>query len=192
MNKDVYLQSHFTKLKRTIWVNTALYSEDQLRQRIAWALYQIIPIGQPLDSYPHTETWLQYYDVFTRNAFGNYRNVLREISHTDIMSEWLSFERNKSLQYNIDKYGRETHPDENYAREIMQLFSIGVFKLNMDGSHQLNENGIAEHTYDMDDIMNMARAWTGYTREYRYRGNAESWGKWGPNLDPLFINRECE
>ena len=190
MNTNLYLQSHFRKVKRTIWVNNALFSEDQLRQRIAWALYQIIPIGEPLDGYPPTETWLQYYDIFVRHAMGSYRNVLREISHCDLMSEWLSFESNKSLQYNIDNSGMETRPDENFAREIMQLFSIGVFKLNMDGSHQLGENGKPEHTYDTDDIMNMARVWTGAERDYRYRGGAESWGAWGPHIDPIYIHRE--
>ena len=191
-NNDIYLQSHFGGLKRTIWANTALYSEDQLRQRMAWALYQIIPIGKPLVIYPHTETWLQYYDIFVRHAFGSFRDVLREVSYTDLMSEWLSFERNKSIQYNLDDEGEEKYPDENYAREIMQLFSIGLYKLNMDGSYQHDEEGRPETTYDNDDIMSMARAWTGFTREYRYRGNAESWGKWGPHVDPLQINRECE
>ena len=192
LNKDIYLQSHFTQYKYTIWANIALDSEDQLRQRIAWALYQIIPIGTPQDLYPLTETWMAYYDIFVRHAFGNYRDILMEVSHSDLMSEWLSFIRNKSLQYNIDKYGTESHPDENFAREIMQLFSIGIFKLNMDGSHQLDKKGIPKHTYNTNDIMNMARAWTGFVREYRYRGNAESWGAWGPHIDPLHIDRECE
>ena len=71
----------------------------------------------------------------------------------------------------------------------MQLFSIGIWQLNMDGSKKLDEDGDPLHAYDTSDIMNMARAWTGLDREYRYRGNAES-GKWGPHVDPMHINRE--
>ena len=71
----------------------------------------------------------------------------------------------------------------------MQLFSVGIWQLNMDGSKKLDKDGEPLHAYDSTDIMNMARAWTGIDREYRYRGNAES-GKWGPHVDPTHINRE--
>ena len=91
---------------------------------MAWALYQIVPIGAPGGFDPRTEQWMAYYDVYVRNAFGNYRDVLKEVSYTSLMAHWLSFLDNASIQHAIDG-GDEIYPDENYAREVMQLFSIG-------------------------------------------------------------------
>ena len=112
MNRDIYLGGEFMEYKNTVWADIALYSKDQLRQRMAWALYQIIPIGIPDTDVWMTETWLQYYDIFVRNAFGNYRDVLKQISFTDVMANWLSFTNNYSLQYNIERNGLEIYPDE--------------------------------------------------------------------------------
>ena len=69
----------------TVWYHLALNAKDQLRQRMAFALYQIVPIGAPDGHDPNTEERLIYYDVFVRNAFGNYRNVLKEVSFVDLM-----------------------------------------------------------------------------------------------------------
>lgn len=99
--------------KHTVWANHALYDEGQLRQRVAWALYQIIPIGLP-DTHAKSppESWLQYYDIFVRHAFGSYFDILKKIAYTDVMSEWLTFTDNKSLQQNLDEFDTVTHPDE--------------------------------------------------------------------------------
>ncbi len=70
----------------------------------------------------------------------------------------------------------------------MQLFSVGLWQLNMDGSKKLDSNGIPIHAYNSDDILNMARAWTGLSRAYRQRGNAES-TTWGPHVDPMRVER---
>ena len=127
--------------RNTIWYHLALKAKDQLRQRMAWALYQIVPISAPSGFVAYTEEWLVYYDVFVRHAFGSYRNVLKEVSYQDLMAEWLSFISNRSIQSQVDE-GSELHfPDENYACEIMQLFSIGVVQLNMDGTPKLDEDG---------------------------------------------------
>ncbi len=116
-NRNIYLDWVFSEYKHSVWGNVVLNSEDQLRQRVAWSLYQIIPIGKP-DTYAwgHPEFWLLYYDIFVRHAFGNYRDVLREISYSDSMSSWLSFVDNKSVQYHIDADAHVQYPDENYAR----------------------------------------------------------------------------
>ncbi len=99
--------------KHTIWANHALYDEGQLRQRVAWALYQLIPIGLPnTKSVLSSEAWLQYYDIFVRHAFGSYFDILKKIAYTDVMSGWLTYKDNKSLQQNIDEYDTATHPDE--------------------------------------------------------------------------------
>lgn len=120
-NPSIFLPHVFTDTKNTIWGNHALFDEGQLRQRMAWALYQIIPIGTPDTTSEQIEGWLQYYDIFVRNSFGSYKNILKEISFTDVMGKWLSFYNNMSLQYNIDNcdldiYTLEQcnhiHPDE--------------------------------------------------------------------------------
>lgn len=73
----------------------------------------------------------------------------------------------------------------------MQLFSVGLWQLNMDGSKKLDTSNPPQpiHAYDSSDILNMARAWTGFSRAYRHRGNAES-GRWGPHVDPMHLERE--
>lgn len=177
-NRNTYLDGEFKEYKNIVWANHALGAPDQLRARVAWALYQIIPIGTPNTDNTNTETWLQYYDIFVRHAFGSFKDILKEISYTDVMSVWLTFSENKSLQYNLDDGKGSIHPDENFAREIMQLFSIGIFQLNRDGTKKLDAEGNPLETYDSSDIMNFARAWTGFDREYRYRGNAGKSGKW--------------
>ena len=71
--------------------------------------------------------FLNYYDIFVRNAFGNFRDIVREVSYSPMMAEMLSFLSNASSLYALQREGRVSRPDENYAREIMQLFTVGKF-----------------------------------------------------------------
>ena len=169
--------------KEMVWTTIVLASDDQLRQRMAWALSQIFVVGvEGLTKSDQNEVWHTYYDVFVRNAFGSYRDVLREVSYSPAMAHYLSFHNN--LAFGV----RRTNPDENYAREIMQLFTIGLWMLD-DGGQPL-VNGAAEPiaTYTNVHIMNFARAWTGFTRQ-PFRGNIEaSDGAASPNfIDPSRI-----
>jgi hypothetical protein len=84
--KHIYRQWVYADIKYSAWVNVVLESPDQLRQRVAWALYQIMPIGRPLPAF-RTELWTSYYDTFTTNAFGSYFQILKELAFTDVMSE---------------------------------------------------------------------------------------------------------
>ncbi|CAK0869087.1 unnamed protein product [Prorocentrum cordatum] len=113
-----YSRANHRQSKSTVWTTMALYASDQLRQRAAWALSQIMVtssngIGS---SFGQTEFWVTYYDIFVRNAFGNYRDVLREVTYSPVMGSYLSFKGSKSQDSSA------AFPDENYAREIMQLF----------------------------------------------------------------------
>ncbi len=142
--------------RRDRWGWNATYGEDQLRQRVAWALIQVLVIsadGMGSDHFGLTE----YYDILTRNAFGNYRDILEEVSLSPQMGRYLSHLRNRKANPN-----RGTKPDENYAREIMQLFSIGLVKLNIDHTPILN-NGEPVPTYDQDVISELAKVFTGWT-----------------------------
>ncbi|MEM9183301.1 MAG: DUF1800 domain-containing protein, partial [Pseudomonadota bacterium] len=143
--------------RRSRWGSIAIYGEDQLRQRIAWALSQILVISQQgmgNDIFGLAE----YYDLLARNAFGNYRQLLEEVSLSPQMGRYLSHLRNRKANPN-----RGTLPDENYAREIMQLFSIGLVKLNLDHTPMLDNQGQPLPTYDQTVIGEMAKIFTGWT-----------------------------
>ncbi|KAK1734850.1 hypothetical protein QTG54_014310 [Skeletonema marinoi] len=177
--------------RHTTWAQLAMHADDQLRQRQSWALSQIISVGLPGSGTANevNEPYPSFYDQYVRNGFGSYRNLLKDISFNKIMSEWLSFLDNKSLQYNINK-GSIMYADENFAREIMQLFSIGLFMLNKDGSKVLDEDGKPVETYTIDDIMSYATAWTGF-EERDARGGASAGDRnVDRSLDPLYINPE--
>ena len=140
--------------KAGTWATVVTQGKDQLRQRVAWSLSQILVTGLfgALDQ--EHELWSTYYDIFVYNAFGNYRDILREVSASPLMAKYLTFLNNKA-QAITNKF-----PDENYAREIMQLFSIGLYKLNMDGTQKLDaKTGQPLITYSNDDIMAFAKVW---------------------------------
>ena len=87
-----------------------------------------------------------------RHAFGSYRDVLREVSYSPMMGDYLTYTQNKAF------VASGTVPDENFAREIMQLYSIGLWMLHMDGTRQLDAAGQPIPTYDNDDIMDVSRS----------------------------------
>jgi hypothetical protein len=155
--------------KMMVWQMVALHSPDQLRQRMAWALAQIYLLGE--NGYPkqkEIETWTVFYDIFVRNAFGNLRDILRAVSWSPQMGRYLTFRRSSGFC----PFSGCSYPDENYSREFMQLFTIGLWKLNDDGTVQLDENGDKIPTYSNSDIMTFARAWTGFDGQPA-RGNIE-------------------
>ncbi|MEO1642805.1 MAG: DUF1800 domain-containing protein [Pseudomonadota bacterium] len=132
-----------------------LTADDQLRQRMVFALSQILVISDINDAgRPLRRTY--YQDVLSRNAFGNYRTMLQDVTYSPEMAEWLTYMRNRKGD---PRTGRM--PDENYAREILQLFTIGLVELNQDGTAKTGANGRQIETYDNDDIIGLARVFTG-------------------------------
>lgn len=138
------------------WWTNVVQESDQLRQRMAYALSQIFVISINSDLIDHGTEIASYYDVLTKHSFGNYRDLLFDVTMDPNMGFYLSHLNNpKEIpEENI-------HPDENYAREIMQLFSIGLYELNLDGSRKLDANGNFIPTYDNNDIKQFARVFTG-------------------------------
>ncbi|MGA7992077.1 MAG: DUF1800 domain-containing protein [Thermoanaerobaculia bacterium] len=135
-------------LQKQFFLN-ALYGPDQLRQRVAFALHKFIVVSgtelvQPSRMVP-------YLNILVNNAFGNYRNILYQITLNGAMGEYLNMRTSTLL-----------NPNENYAREILQLFSLGVFKLNADGTQQLDINNNPIPTYDQTTITEFARVFTGW------------------------------
>ncbi|MCP4299397.1 MAG: DUF1800 domain-containing protein, partial [Gammaproteobacteria bacterium] len=140
-----------------IWFRNSLYGEDQLRQRVAFALSEIMVVSQlgALGNLPFAVA--DYYDVLAKHAFGNYRDLLEEVTLHPAMGVYLSMLGNEKPDPVLN-----IRPDENYAREIMQLFSVGLVELNIDGSEKL-EQGQAIPTYNQEIIEGFAHVYTGWT-----------------------------
>lgn len=138
----------------TLYWDHIIGADDQLRQRMAFALSQIIVYSDAADSDQPMRAY--YQDILIRNAFGNYRDLLQEVTYSSAMGEWLTYRGNRKGDPNKGRM-----PDENYAREILQLFSIGLVELNLDGSAKLDAQGQQIETYSNDDIEGLARVFTG-------------------------------
>tara|TARA_R110002049_G_scaffold4601_5_gene32141 strand:+ start:204876 stop:206987 length:2112 start_codon:yes stop_codon:yes gene_type:complete len=158
------------------WWHIVLTGEDQLRQRVAWSLSQIFQIGDsgldfnnpsrynvPDGGGPAIPLWAglaNYYDEFVEHADGNYRDLLGSVTFHGNMGVWLTSIGNRKA---IKTDGEITQvPDENFAREIMQLFSVGLYELMPDGRLKVDASGELIPTYDNDDITEMARVFTGF------------------------------
>lgn len=172
-----------------IWMTSVVYAPDQLRQRVAFALSQILVVTKTQVPGFEGEMYAVYYDIFVRHAFGKYVDVMREVTYSPLMAQMLTYEDNRSVQNNLDRYRRLVFPDENYAREIMQLFSIGLYKLDMDGTPQRNSNGILQKAYSNEDIMAFSRIFTGFRRQNQ-RANTENKKPTGSQnkIDPLRLD----
>ena len=164
--------------EENMWYNTVLAAPDQLRCRVAWALSQIF-VASEVNFYGGHESWASFYDIFVANAFGSYRTIVREVAASPIMAGYLSMEGNKKFKDGV-------FPDENFARELMQLFTLGFFQLNEDGSTKKDAStGLPLPVYSNDNIEDFARIWTGY-RKRRVRGNILKGGVgYKGGVDPL-------
>ncbi|MFO1317136.1 MAG: DUF1800 family protein [Burkholderiales bacterium] len=153
----VCARDHLTlaMVQRDFFTN-ATTAPDQLRQRVAWALSQIIvtSANEPDLSYAHVMSRFQ--NILFEEAFGNYENLLRRVTYNPAMGNYLD-------AVNNDRPAGTRVPNENYAREIMQLFSVGLYELNADGSLLLDASNQPIQTYDQTDIAEFARVFTGYT-----------------------------
>lgn len=138
--------------------NWSLYNygtaNDQLRQRVAYALSQIVVTSA--NKLVYANEMLPYLQILSRNAFGNYRTLLREISTSPSMGKYLDLA-------NSMKPGLAGGANENYAREFMQLFTIGLWQLNPDGSQVKDASNLPIPTYNQATVGQVARAFTGWT-----------------------------
>jgi len=164
------------------WWHAAIFEKDQLRQRTAFALSELLVISlsdNPLKF--QAEGIAHYYDLLVKNSFGDFRTLLSEVSRNPAMGIYLSHQGN---QKGDPETGRT--PDENFARELMQLFAIGLYELNSDGSYKTNNN-LPNPAYSQEDVNNMARVLTGWTRNLKYtNGNFQrSGGTPGGYTEPM-------
>ncbi|HTS23635.1 MAG TPA: DUF1800 family protein [Casimicrobiaceae bacterium] len=141
-------------LLQNAFFDNALAGADQLRQRVAFALSQIL-VTSGLDVHL-VYGMAAYQQIFLDNAFGNYEDLLTEVTLSPVMGDYLNMVNN-------DKPADGVDPNENYARELMQLFSIGVWTLNPDGTQALDASGAPIPSYDQDVVEGYAHAFTGWT-----------------------------
>ena len=149
--------------RESFWTQ-ALTGRDQLRQRVTFALSQIFVVselGGMLDNQPFALA--SYLDTLNKNAFGNFRQLLEEVTLHPAMGRYLDMMGSEKE----DAASGRT-PNENYAREILQLFSIGLYQLQPNGTLQLDANGKPIPTYDQDEVKGFAKAFTGW----HWGGNA--------------------
>ncbi len=173
------------------WWKTSTTAPDQLRQRVAFALSEILVISEsgPLDD--RAEALSSYYDLLIRHSLGvngdlanypgNFRALIEAVTLQYGMGRYLDMLRN-------DKPNKSTGliPNENYAREIMQLFTVGLNRLHPDGSLLLNSKGLPVPTYDQDAIVGIAHVFTGW--DYGYDGALRT--TFGANVNYIRAMRE--
>ena len=135
---------------------TSIEAPDQLRQRMAYALSQILVVSSDSNLFRVPQTVAHYMDVLTSGAFGNYRELLENVTYSPAMAVYLTYLRNVKAD---PRSGRV--PDENYARELLQLFTIGLVELGPDGTPVTGPGGEQVELYTNEDITGLARVFTG-------------------------------
>jgi uncharacterized protein (DUF1800 family) len=158
---EIYFQDAF-------W-QQALAGPDELRERVKYALSEIFVLSSnnsTIQSFPRGEA--AYYDMLGSDAFGNFRTLLNDITLSPMMGQYLSMLGN-------DKGNATTDPDENYAREVMQLFTVGLYQLNDDGSQKPGAGGQPVPTYSNVDVQGLAKVFTGYSWNIPGNSSESAW-----------------
>jgi uncharacterized protein (DUF1800 family) len=148
------------------WWKLANTAPDQLRQRVAFSLSEMFVVSQNksiLSQFPFAMA--NYYDMLGRDGFGNFRQLLEDVTLNPMMGEYLDLRGNQKADPS-----RNLNPNENYAREVMQLFTIGLNQLWPDGTLKLDATGQPIPTYDQTVVIGVARALTGW--DYHQAGTS--------------------
>ena len=146
---------HDTRIQAIDW--KCVYAADPLRQRVTYALSNVFVISEAgTDRAVVPEAYSAFWDLLNRNAFGNFRTLIEDVTYSLDMGFYLTYLNSRKADAAT---GRQ--PDENYARELMQLFTIGLWELNEDGSRKLDGKGQPIPTYQQGDIVQLARVFTG-------------------------------
>jgi uncharacterized protein (DUF1800 family) len=167
---------HINAVMESFW-RQAVVGPDQLRQRLVFALSEIFVVSTVNSAVEvQKDAHASYLDMLSRNAFGNYRTLLEQVATHPTMGHYLSHFKNIKEDPITGRI-----PDENFAREMMQLFSIGLWELNPDGSRKKDAYGKDIPTYDQIDVMGMAKVFTGWSWASDWNGwssvTYNSWSK---------------
>lgn len=142
--------------------NQLITSTDPVRKRLAYALSQFFVVStNGIEITWRSNAMAAYWDVLNRHALGNFRQLLEDVTLNPAMGVYLSTLDNKKEDMRTGRV-----PDENYAREVMQLFTIGLNELNNDGTKKLGTTGQPIETYTNSDVSNLARVFTGYSYDW--------------------------
>lgn len=179
LQKKVLLEVFILDSMEATWFAAAVPGADQLRQRVANALVEILVISAAngLGDMEGPPGLAAYMDILMRNAFGNFRTLLEDVTLSPSMGRYLNM-----LQNDKDNPATGQNPNENYAREVMQLFSIGLYQLNLDGSLRLDATGDPIPTYGQTEVKGFAKVFTGFTfyqpnPPYFFKGIPINWHK---------------
>ncbi len=165
---------------QSLTLNRLATAPDQLRQKMAWALGQFIVISMNKNIYP--DEYVPYQQILSHDAFGNFRTLLADIATSPQMGKYLDLA-------NSNKPGVGGGANENFARELMQLFSIGLNQLNLDGSLKL-VNGLPVPTYTQPNVLQVALALTGWTYPTAAGANPQS-NNWENFSQPKMETRQA-
>ena len=151
IERRVCIRDFYSMYPLQMWFSKeALYGTPQLRHKTAWALSQIWVVSG--DDTQQASWLIDYHQDISKNAFGNYRQLMKDMTLNAAMGNYLDMARST-----------KNNPNENYAREIMQLFTIGLFMLNQDGTLQLDNQGQPIPTYTQDTVNNLTKFLTGWS-----------------------------
>ncbi|HET8870354.1 MAG TPA: DUF1800 domain-containing protein [Aquabacterium sp.] len=153
------------------WWTHAIQDNAQLRQRVAFALSEIFVVSTNSDLSTQGRMVASYMDMLARDSSGTYRQLLEDVAMHPAMGTYLSHKANRKEDPTTGRV-----PDENFAREVMQLFSIGLYELNPDGSLKLN-NGQPIETYNANDVKGLAKVFTGFSWNWPSTASALAWWK---------------
>jgi uncharacterized protein (DUF1800 family) len=158
------------------WWKNVLTRPDQLRQRMAFALSEIFVVSDVAAALANDPIGMaEYYDILVRDGLGSYRTLLEDVTKSPVMGRYLSMLKNRKTDV-----AANIRPDENYAREVLQLFSIGLVKLNGDGTQQLDAFNEPIPTYDQPVVEGFAQVFTGWNY-----ADADSWDWPDENYLPM-------
>lgn len=169
--RDPVPESYNSNVREQI-LGRMVAAPDQLRQRVTWGLSQWVVAAYTKGEHAG---WLHWASLLDRNAFGNYRTLLRDVSLNPHMGHYLDNDQNRPKSEEC----QHCAPNENYARELMQLFSIGVNKLEADGTPVRDARGRFVETYTQRDVEELARVLTGWTHDPNPPNRPQkNWGNW--------------
>lgn len=154
---DCFRDNYTQHLLQRWYFTDALYGQGQLRRRVSWALHKLIVVSGGGGELVQANWTLQYIKVLDNNAFGNFKNLLTQMTLNPAMGNYLDMIRST-----------RTNPNENYAREILQLFSVGLYNLNQDGTiicvehNPCQANDTPSPTYDQNVVNGFTKIFTGW------------------------------
>lgn len=150
---DILVHKRDPKWRWQAWSDKSTYAPDQLKQRMGFALSEIMTVSFKANAilYNQQAGMTDYYDKLVANSLGSFRELLEVVTRHPVMGIYLTYIGNKP----------GSRPDENFAREIMQLFTIGLVELNMDGSFKVDDAGNTIPTYSQNTVEQLAKVFTG-------------------------------